>query len=178
MNDEILVFDTGPLSHFAREDWLRVLKFVVGSRVAVIPDFVVDELRRGAARETRIEAALRADWIEHRELRSSEELESFAQFSERLVRGGRNLGEAAVLALAAVTGGIAVIDDGAARKAAEDYGVRFRPTLALLCEAIRAERLTVSLVAALADDLLASQYRLPFGPGGFEKWARDNLLVS
>ena len=76
--------------------------------------------------------------------------------------------------MATVTGGTAVVDDGAARRAAEDYGVSFRPTLALLCQAVREELLTVRLVAALADDLLASQYRLPFGPGGFEKWAADS----
>ena len=75
MNDAIIVFDTGPLSHFARESWLGVLKAIVGSRTAVIPDIVVHELRIGASRDTRINAALQAKWIEHRELRSSEELD-------------------------------------------------------------------------------------------------------
>lgn len=174
MKDDILVFDTGPLNHFARESWLGALKAVVGSRTAVIPDVVVHELRIGASRDSRIEAALQADWIEHRELRSSEELESFARFSALLVKGDRNRGEAAVLALATTTGGTAVVDDGAARRAAGACGVRLQPTLALLCEAVRMGLLTTPLVAALADDLLASQYRLPFGPGGFEKWARSS----
>lgn len=178
MNNDILVFDAGPLNHFAREGWLGVLKAVVGSRVAVIPDVVVHELRVGASRDSRIEAALQADWIEHRELRSSEELESFARFSALLVKKDRNRGEAAVLALATTTGGTAVVDDGAARRAASDCGVRLQPTLTLLCEAVRKELLTIPLVAALADDLLASQYRLPFGPGGFEKWARDKGALS
>jgi len=31
-SDEILIFDTGPLSHFARQNWLGVLKAVVGVR--------------------------------------------------------------------------------------------------------------------------------------------------
>lgn len=34
MKDDILVFDTGPLNHFARESWLGVLKAVVGSCVS------------------------------------------------------------------------------------------------------------------------------------------------
>ena len=72
---------------------------------------------------------------------------------------------------------VAVVDDGAARKAARDYGVDLRPTLALLCEAIRIELLTVKLVAALADDLLSTEYRLPFPPGGFEAWAIEQGLV-
>jgi hypothetical protein len=43
--DEVLVFDTSPLSHFAKQNWLGLLKAVVGERTAVIPDVVVDELR-------------------------------------------------------------------------------------------------------------------------------------
>ncbi|WP_157491041.1 MULTISPECIES: hypothetical protein [Protofrankia] len=51
-----------------------------------------------------------------------------------------------------------------------------RPTLSLLCEAIRLELLTVKLVSALADDPLTGEYRLPFEAGGFEKWASENGL--
>ncbi|MGH4019553.1 MAG: hypothetical protein ACRDT0_10025 [Pseudonocardiaceae bacterium] len=174
-SNELLVFDTGPLSHFARENRLGALKAVVGTRTAVIPDVVVDELRVGAALDTRVQAALDATWIEHRELRSGQELAAFASFSSLLVKGGRNRGEAGVLALASTTGGLAVVDDGAARKAAETAGIQLRPTLTLLCDAINM-LLTIPLVAVLADDLLSGQYHLPFGPGGFEKWARDNDL--
>ena len=173
----MLVFDTGPLSHFAQQNWLGLLKAVVGDRFAVIPDVVVDELRAGASRDTRLEAVLSATWIEHRELRTAEETTEFARFAKLLVAKDRNRGEAAVLALAAVTGGVAVIDDSAARQAAKRNGIRMRPTLALLCDAIRSELLTVRLAAAVADDLIASSYRLPFPSGGFEKWATDNGLV-
>lgn len=82
------------------------------------------------------------------------------------------------MALASVTGGVAIIDDGADRRAAHCHGISLRPTLALLCDAIRSQLLTVKLVAALADDLLMSQYRLPFGPGGFEAWAAENGLFD
>lgn len=40
------------------------------------------------------------------------------------------------------------------------------------------EKLTVPLVSTIADDLLANEYRLPFGSGGFEAWARANGLVD
>lgn len=119
---------------------------------------MVDELRFGAARDTRLQAALDATWID-RELRSGRELAEFASFSSLLVKGDRSRGEAGVLALALTTGGCAVVDDGAARRAAETAGIQLRPTLALLCEAIRMGLLTTPLVAALADDLLSSQYR-------------------
>lgn len=174
---ETLVFDNGPLSHFARESWLGVLKAVVGDRRAVIPDAVVIELERGAASDTRIQSVLDATWIERRELTTPAELAAFGKYSARLVSRGRNVGEAAVLALAETMPGVAVVDDGPGRRAAEDNGVGLRPTLALLCEAIRGELLTVALVSALADDLLASAYRLPFASGGFARWAEENGLV-
>lgn len=176
--DELLIFDTGPLCHFARQNWLGPLKAIVGNRTAVIPDLVVEELRIGAARDSRIQAALDANWIERRELRTDAEIAAFADFSERLVKGDRNRGEAAVLALARTTRGVAVIDDGAGRKAAEQYGIALRPTLALLCEAIRMGVLTVPLVSVLADDLLASDYRLPFKLGQFESWAYENGMLG
>lgn len=80
------------------------------------------------------------------------------------------------MALAQTVGGIAVIDDGAGRHAAKAHGVTLRPMLVLLCEAIRSGLLTIELVEALADDLLASQYRLPFQPGGFKRWAQEQGL--
>ena len=175
---EILVFDTGPLSHFALADWLGVLKAVVGNRTALIPDLVAAELRAGSTTDGRIAAVADAKWIEVRALHTDDDLLHFAHFSSLLVKGSRNLGEAAVLALAKSMSATAVIDDRAARKAARDTGVELRPTLALLCEAIRLDLLTVKLVAALADDLLATEYRLPFSPGGFEAWATANGLFD
>jgi predicted nucleic acid-binding protein len=177
-DDEILVFDTSPLSHFARAGWLGVLKAVIGERQALIPDAVVDELRLGAANDSRLQTVLDAKWLERRELNSDDEIIAFAKFSSLLVRRDRNRGEAGVLALTSVVGGVAVVDDSAARKAAERCHVRLRPTLALLCDAIRQDLLTVKLVSALADDLLISEYRLPFEPGGFERWATESDLLS
>lgn len=174
---EILVFDTGPLSHFAKENWLGVLKAVVGARRAVIPDVVVGELEEGSVRDSRLNAVLGATWLERIPLESDEEIRAFAHFASLLVRGKHNRGEAAVLALASTIGGVAVIDDAAARKAAEDHGVPKRPTLALLCEAVRAGLLSIGLVSALADDLIASDYHLPFRTGDFERWAIENGLV-
>ena len=174
---ETLVFDTGPLSRFAREGWLGVLKAVVGDRTAVIPDVVVAELVVGAAKDSRIRMALDASWITRRELTTAGEIAAFARFSSLLVKGTRNRGEASVLALAQTMGAVAVIDDGAGRRAAEQCGIALRPTLALLCEAIRSGLLTIELVSRLADDLIISDYRLPFQPGQFARWAKDAGLL-
>ncbi|MDU0291404.1 hypothetical protein [Saccharothrix longispora] len=80
--------------------------------------------------------------------------------------------------MAAVRGAVAVVDDSAARKAADRFGVEHVGTLGLLCESIRTGLLTVPLVAELADQLLEGEYRLPFRAGGFEKWATDHGLVG
>ena len=111
------------------------------------------------------------------ELRSEVELEHYTYFSSLLTTKGRNRGEAGVLALAKAMPATAVLDDAAARRAADNNGVERRGTLGLLIEAIHADLLTVKLVSALADDLLATEYRLPFRPGRFEAWALENGLL-
>jgi predicted nucleic acid-binding protein len=173
----VLVFDTSPLIHFARQNWLGCLKAIAGDRTALIPDVVVEELRMSAARDSAVAAVLDAAWIQRCELRTPEEIAEFAYFSSLLVRGTRNRGEAGVLAVARVHGFDAVIDDGAGRKAADAHGIVLRPTLSLLVEAIRQGLLTVKLVEAVADDLIESQYRLPFKAGGFAHWASEQGLI-
>ncbi|GII87281.1 hypothetical protein Ssi03_52710 [Sphaerisporangium siamense] len=175
--EEVLVFDTGPLSHFAINNWLGPLKAVVGTRRALIPDVVVQELQTGAVRHSGVAAVLTAPWIEKYQLCSTDELAAFGRFSALLVKKDRNWGEAGVLALASTMGAVAIVDDRAARKAAETHKIKNRPTLALLCDAIRQGLLTPTLVSELADDLLSSEYRLPFPRGQFVTWATENGLI-
>lgn len=173
----VLVFDTGPLSHFTQEGWLGILRHILGDRRAVIPDTVVAELRTGAVGRPHLNLVLEASWIEQHELLSDEELSEFAHFSSLLVVRERNRGEAGVLAYAKANRATAIIDDGPGRKAAQTYEVRCQGTLALLCEGIRGGHLTIGIVSSVADHLIEGEYRLPFGPGGFEKWARENGLI-
>lgn len=95
-----LVFDTGPLSHFAQAGWLGILRHILGNRRAVIPETVVAELRTGVASRPHLSLVLEASWIEQHELVSDEELREFARFSSLLVVRERNRGEAGVLAYA------------------------------------------------------------------------------
>ncbi len=173
-----LVFDTGPLSHFATAGWLGVLKAIVGNRGAIIPETVVSELQRGLQTNQRLQQVLDADWILHRPLTDTVELQAYSRYRSILASGNRNLGEVAVLAVAQTLPATAVIDDAAGRKTAQDNNISLRPTLTLLCDAIREGLLTLQLVSALADDLLASHYRLPFTPGGFEQWAIENNMFD
>lgn len=98
-----LIFDTSPLSQFARIERLDVLKAVVGER--------------------------------HRRQRCS------------------------------------------AHRLGTEAGISCTRTLALLCDGIREGLLTIEEVSDLADELIATDYRLPFGPGGFTIWAKNNDLV-
>ena len=168
---DAFVFDTGPLAHFARAGWLGVLKSLVGSSRAIIPVQVVSELQKAAGREDAIGAALDATWIEHHELRTEEELLAFGKFASQLVYGERNVGETAVLAIAATMPAQAVLDDSVAHKVAHKAGLSCKRTLALLCEAVRDGLLTAELVSHIADDLIETEYRLPFAPSEFIPWA-------
>lgn len=77
-SDATVVFDTGPLSHFAKADWLGVLKALTSDKRAVIPDIVQQELRQGASSHPHLERVLNCRWLEVVELSSDEELELFA----------------------------------------------------------------------------------------------------
>jgi predicted nucleic acid-binding protein len=174
---EVLVFDTGPLSHFTQQGWLGILRLVVGERQAVIPDTVVAELQAGAASRPYLRLVLDASWIDQRDLTSDNELREFAWFASLLVAGDQNRGEAGVLAYAKANGALAVTDDGPGRKAAKNSGVHCRGTLGLLCDAIRDGHLTVELVSTVANHLIESEYRLPFKSGDFAPWAREHGLI-
>ena len=115
---EILVFDTGPLSHFAKAGWLGPLRAMVGDRRALVPDVVLAELATGAAMDGRLKPVLGAEWLIHRELSEQAEMAAFAKYAARLVVGNRNVGECGVLALGEVLAATVVVDDGHARKAA------------------------------------------------------------
>lgn len=173
------VIDTGPLSHFARSQWLGVLKAVLQDGRVVIPDVVEAELRGGAGRHHHLRAVLDAGWIDVVSVDTDEQLLAFAYYEQRLVGpNGRNVGECGVLALAeTLPAAVAIVDDRAAGKAAAGRGVHVRRTLGLLRDAIRQDLLTVPLVSAVADDLLVNDYRLPFGPGEFAAWAEREGLA-
>lgn len=173
-----LVIDTGPLSHLAEAGWLGVLRSVAADRAVIVPDAVESELRNGLHTKPHLQQVLDCKWIVLRSLSTNQELTAFAHFAEKLVARNRNLGETEVLAYAKVHGAVAVIDDRAARKAALEANVDHLGTLNLLCQGVREGRLTLRGVSDVADHLIETKYRLPFGPGEFENWAIDNGLTS
>ncbi|MGW8851202.1 hypothetical protein ACWGNE_25920 [Streptomyces xiamenensis] len=172
------VLDTGPLSHFAKAQWLGVLKILLKEHSVLIPDLVAEELRNGAQQHHHLHSVLEADWIRTVSLETPVQLKAFVHYERRLVGpDGRNVGECGVLTLAeSLPEAVAVVDDRVAKAAARGRPVTLRRTLGLLCDGVRAGLLTVPLVSAVADDLIVSKYRLPFGPGGFAEWSEKERL--
>ena len=176
---DAFVFDTGPLAHFTRAGWLGVLRSLVGSNRVIIPVQVVSELKIAARHEHAMASVLDATWIEHHELRTEGELSAFGKFASQLLSRERNVGETAVLAIAATMPAQAVLDDSVAHKVAKQAGLSCKRTLALLCDAVHNGLLTAELVSNIADDLIETEYRLPFAPGEFIPWAiAEHLLPS
>jgi predicted nucleic acid-binding protein len=172
------VFDTGPLRHFAMQGWLGVLRFLAGAHPVYIPDSVERELYDAAEHVSAARAVLDAGWINVHRSTSRDFIEAFAHYADRLVAGGKNLGECGALAMGQVYKCEVVIDDAIPRQIAKEKGIRITATVPLLCEAIRAEKLTTVMVEELADNLLESKYYLPLGPGGFRQHVLENGLLD
>lgn len=175
---DALVFDTGPLRHFAEQGWLRILEFLAEGRPVLIQESVEAELKRQVHHLSYLQDVLNAAWIRVDRSDDIEFVAAFARYQAQLVEGDANRGECGVLALCRVRGFEAVIDDGVARGIAEDEGIRVVATLNLLCRAVRGGQLTVPLVEKIADDLLVGEYRLPFEPGAFRRWAAEEGLLD
>jgi predicted nucleic acid-binding protein len=170
---ETVVFDGGPLSHFAEAGWLKILEAIAGDRTVVIPQLVDDELARATHAYPFLAQIRDAEWITVDRSDDIQFLVVQARYASRLASGMKNLGECGVLALAEVRGFTAVVDDRAAREVGREHGVPAIGTLTLLLQGIQMGLLTVPLVSRIADDLLTTEYRLPIPPGGFARWAEE-----
>lgn len=173
-----LVFDTGPVRHFAVQGWLRLLEFLAGDRLVVIPESVEKELRDQAHTLPVPHDVLAADWIVTDRSDDLPFLAAFARYEGRLVADGANRGECGVLALGEARGFELVIDDRVARSIAEERNLAVTATLPLLCQVIREGKLTVSMVEKVADDLISGEYFLPCGPGRFRQYAVENGFID
>ena len=175
---DALVFDTGPMRHFAEQGWLGVLRFLAGDRPVYIPESVERELSDQVGAIPTNRTVLDSDWIiVHRSI-SLDFIGAFAGYEDRLVVERKNRGECGVLAMGKVYGCELILDDAVPRQIAEDEGLRVRATVPLLCDAIREKQLTITMVESLADHLLESEYFLPFGKGGFRQHVLENGLLE
>jgi len=176
--DDALVFDTGPLRHFAAQGWLGVLRFLTRDRPVYIPDVVAFEIEEAAGHISAVRGVLEADWIQIYRGFEPDYLETFAGYRDRLVVGSKNRGECGVLAIGKLYGCEVVIDDATASTIAEEHSIKLTATVPLLCDAIRAKKLTTIMVEDLVDSLLEGEYFLPFGRGGFRQHVITNGLLD
>ena len=130
-----LVFDTTALGHFARAGRIDELRMAVADDEPVLLAEVAAELARGVAGYPSLGSAAAGGWLKQVELEELPELAGFARYKGELGGGPeRNNGEAAVLAWVSVNGGIAVIDEAAARAIGDRerlqvHGVAVQPRL-------------------------------------------------
>lgn len=175
---DVLVFDTGPLLHFAKCSWVGILKYLTRDRTVVVPQHVHVELKQKSHQLPQVNSVLDASWISVDRCEDLRVLQRFAHYANYLVdEEGHNAGECAVLALGYVHGHTIVVDDAEARRLAKRDKLTMKGTLGLVCEAINEQLVPEDMASALADDLLESEYRLPFKRGEFIPWARNSGLL-
>jgi predicted nucleic acid-binding protein len=166
-----LVFDSSPLSCFARSGRLVLLERLTTGYERVTTRAVINELEQGCADFPPLQDALTLPWIKPVPVDGLDELRLFAEYSRRLVAGERNVGEASVLAWAEANAGIALIDDQAAVQVGRERGVEVKRTLAIIARGVRVRLLSRGDAAVLVDDLVRVGARFPCTGGEFVAWA-------
>jgi predicted nucleic acid-binding protein len=172
-----LVFDTSPLSHFARAGELQTLAELTVSHDRFVTQAVLDELDKGAQRHQLLASVLEVPWLIGVRVDGLDELAAFAEYARVLGSGPRNVGEASTLAWAEVNNGVAIIDERAGTRRGRERGIEVHGTLWLVAEGYRAgvisdERAEL-LVAALSD----AEAWFPCRASEFLDWARQEGLI-
>ena len=174
------VFDTGPLSCFARAGRMETLRAICGDSRCVVTEAVVEELRRGIDAHPSLGNVLDADWLDRVGVNSLPELGAFAEYARVIgVSRERDVGEAATLAWAEIHGAIAVVDDQAATNAGRRRKVETHGTLWFVVRGLKAGELAEPEAVRLVGDLLDTGVWFPFSSAeDFISWARSESLLE
>jgi predicted nucleic acid-binding protein len=173
----VLVFDSAPLSAFARARQLSMLDRLAGADVRVTTSAVIEELRAGLGDHPELQDAIDLPWLRVEPLADLDELALFGKYAQRFGSGRHDVGEATVLAYAEAHGAVAFTDDQVAVQVGREQGVRVVRTLALVARGVRTSLLTEPEAVRLVDDLIRAGGRYPLGGGEFMAWARSNGLL-
>jgi hypothetical protein len=142
------------------------LRMAVADDEPVLLAEVAAELVRGIPGYPALGDAAAGGWLKQAELEELPELAAFARYKAELGGGPeRNNGEAAVLAWVSVNGGIAIIDEFAARAMGDREQLRVHGSLWLLIRSFRTRVHDRATVEAIVDDLIGTGMRLPVGSG-------------
>jgi predicted nucleic acid-binding protein len=174
-----LVFDATALSHFARAGRTDKLQMAVADDEPILLAEVAAELARGIPGYPALGSAAAGGWLKQVELEELPELAAFARYKGELGGGPeRNNGEAAVLAWVSVNGGIAIIDEVAARAIGDRERLQVHGSLWLLIRSFRTGVLDRATVEAIVDDLIGTGMRLPLSTGAdLFAWAYEAGLL-
>jgi predicted nucleic acid-binding protein len=174
----VLVFDSAPLSAFARARQLPMLDRLTENDERVTTSAVIEELRAGLRDHPELQDAIELSWVRVEPLDHLDELFLLGRYVQRLGSGAHDLGEATVLAYAEAHGAIAFTDDQAAIQVGRERSVKVVRTLALVARGVRNGVLTESGAGRLVDDLIRAGGRYPFQAGEFVSWARGEGLFE
>ncbi len=158
------LFDTSPLSAFARVERLDILEVRFGSDARWTVE-VRDEIRRGVARHRQLREVLRADWLgDPIRLTDPEDLAAIERTRWALggtdARPERHRGEAATIVASDVLGAVAVLDDRDARRLAVARGIPIVGTEGILRACARSEQLTWDEAWQLFTEMRLLGFRL------------------
>lgn len=171
------MLDTPCLNHFTRADRIDVLADLLVGDDCRTTILVVEELRTGARSYPVLHQALDLPWLSISQLNTPPELVCFAKWARRIGSGERDLGEASVLALAELTGALAISDDREAVAVGRAHGVRVHGTVWLLARACRDGKLTEGAAGSLVTLLRESGMRLPCTGAGYGDFVRGRGLL-
>jgi predicted nucleic acid-binding protein len=140
---------------------------------------VAAELARGVTDYPSLGNAEAANWLRPVELAELPELAAFAKYKGELGGGpGSNSGEAAVLAWVSINGGIAIVDEAAARAICNKEKLEAHGSLWLLIRGLKGGAFDRATAEAIVDDLIDTGMHLPLSNGAdLFAWAYAERLL-
>ena len=142
------------------------LRMAVADDEPVLLAEVAAELAQGIPGYPSLGSAAAGGWLKQVELQELPELAAFARYKGELGGGPeRNNGEAAVLARVSVNGGMAIIDEVAARATGDRDHLQVHGSLWLLIRSFKTRVHDRATAEAIVDDLIGTGMRLPVDSG-------------
>jgi predicted nucleic acid-binding protein len=173
----VFVFDSAPLSCFARANKLTLLEQLTSGHERVTTRAVLEEFDEGARDYPSLREVHTLAWLRVEPVDGLPELRLFAEYARSLGSGKHDIGEATVLAWAEAHHATAFTDDEVAVQLGRKRGVHVLRTLALVAGSVKQGLLSEHEAQALADELVGAGARFPFRPGAFVAWAKGQGLL-
>lgn len=171
-----LVFDSSPLSHFARAGEIETLDEITRQHDRFVTQAVLDEVERGVPLHPRLAVIAQVTWLRSVRVDGLDELAAFAAYSRVLGAGERNVGESSTLAWAEIHTAIAIVDERAGTRRGRARNVEVHGTLWLVAHGFRCGLLTDRRVENLIDALSDTEAWFPCQGSEFMGWARSEGL--